>query len=274
MAYKKTGCTCRVPPVSQKSKTIVGSDRLNWRDSEGRLFLFHGNDRTPVSIEPDPNYTGMHRIRFPDGGLSDMANLTRAKDAAIALALRILNAWMRRLDALETLMIEKGHFSKEQATKATIDPRPISKEPIASWLSAELKKLRELGKIAGKAPVLKGETLSRLVIADLAMTMVEVCEFQPGENLICLLQELLDVDRHRASQAEKPSEAFQHAVQIDAQSAIQEKTIGVRQLAKMVSVNASTVSGWRRDPDYQEAVATFKSVFSRALADNPDFFRS
>ena len=53
---------------------------------------------------------------------------------------------MRRLNALETLMIEKGHFSQEQATKATNDPRPISKEPIASWLSAELKKLRDFRK--------------------------------------------------------------------------------------------------------------------------------
>jgi hypothetical protein len=34
----------------------------------------------------------MYRIRFPDGGLSDMANLTRAKDAAIALALQSLNS--------------------------------------------------------------------------------------------------------------------------------------------------------------------------------------
>ena len=158
---------------------------------------------------------------------------------------------MRRLNALETLMIEKGHFSKEQATKATNDPSPISKEPIASWLSAELKKLREFEKIVGKAPVLKGETLSRLVIADLAMTMVEMCALQPGENLICLLQELLDVDRYRASQADKPSEAFQQAAQIDAQMAVQGKSIGVRQLAKMVSVNASTISGWRRNPDYQ-----------------------
>jgi hypothetical protein len=33
----------------------------------------------------------MYRIRFPDGGLSDMVNLTRAKDAALAFALRALN---------------------------------------------------------------------------------------------------------------------------------------------------------------------------------------
>jgi len=34
----------------------------------------------------------MYRVRFPDGGLSDMVSLTRAKDAAIALALQSLNS--------------------------------------------------------------------------------------------------------------------------------------------------------------------------------------
>jgi hypothetical protein len=30
---------------------------------------------------PDQHWTGMWRIAFPDGRLSDMLNLTRAKDA-------------------------------------------------------------------------------------------------------------------------------------------------------------------------------------------------
>ena len=32
-------------------------------------------------IVPDPTYPGMYRIRRPDGTLTDMANLTRIKDA-------------------------------------------------------------------------------------------------------------------------------------------------------------------------------------------------
>src|SRR5215475_2001459 len=83
MAYTKTGGTCRADPTSQKPRAIVGLDRLKWRNADGRLFLYHGNDPNPlVTIEPDSKYSGMYRIRFPDGGLSDMANLTRAKDAA------------------------------------------------------------------------------------------------------------------------------------------------------------------------------------------------
>jgi hypothetical protein len=93
MAYTKIGDTCRVSPASQKPKTIVGRDRLNWHKADGRLFLYHGNNRNPLlTVEPDSKYTGMYRIRFPEGGLSDMVNLTRAKDAAIALALQSLNS--------------------------------------------------------------------------------------------------------------------------------------------------------------------------------------
>jgi hypothetical protein len=33
-------------------------------------------------IEPDSTYPGMWRLRWPDGDLSDMANIARAKDAA------------------------------------------------------------------------------------------------------------------------------------------------------------------------------------------------
>jgi hypothetical protein len=32
-------------------------------------------------IVPDATYAGMYRIRKPDGTLSDMVNLTRARDA-------------------------------------------------------------------------------------------------------------------------------------------------------------------------------------------------
>jgi hypothetical protein len=56
MAYKKIGDTCRVPPASQKPKTI-GLDRLNWRYADGRLFLYHGNNRNPLlTVDPEKTY--------------------------------------------------------------------------------------------------------------------------------------------------------------------------------------------------------------------------
>jgi hypothetical protein len=94
MGYTKT---IRVTPTAEKSKTIVGRDRLSWRRANGRLFLFCGNNDDHLAIvEPDSKYPGvMWRIRFPDGRLSDMANLTRAKDAAVTCALRSLNSRMQ-----------------------------------------------------------------------------------------------------------------------------------------------------------------------------------
>jgi hypothetical protein len=36
-------------------------------------------------IVPDERYPGMYRLRLPDGSLSDVVNLTRAKDALAAV---------------------------------------------------------------------------------------------------------------------------------------------------------------------------------------------
>jgi hypothetical protein len=38
-----------------------------------------------AEVTPDSEYAGMWRIRWPDGQLSDMVNLSRAKDAAMVL---------------------------------------------------------------------------------------------------------------------------------------------------------------------------------------------
>ena len=44
-----------------------------------------------ATIEPDANWPGMWRVRL-GGMLSDLANLSRVKDAAISIVLRGLNA--------------------------------------------------------------------------------------------------------------------------------------------------------------------------------------
>jgi hypothetical protein len=47
--------------------------------------LFVGRRRV-LQIERDAQYPQMWRVRLPDGGLSDMVNLTRAKEAALDIA--------------------------------------------------------------------------------------------------------------------------------------------------------------------------------------------
>lgn len=57
-----------------------------------RTKLFYG--RKPLlEVVPDAEYPAMWRVVWPDGSLSDMANIARAKDAAMvgARALGIIN---------------------------------------------------------------------------------------------------------------------------------------------------------------------------------------
>ena len=62
---------------------------LIWDGRQLRLFSSRG--RVLASIEPDQTWPGMWRVRLPDGNLTDMVNLSRAKDAAVSLALGALN---------------------------------------------------------------------------------------------------------------------------------------------------------------------------------------
>jgi hypothetical protein len=82
------------------SQAIVGGDRLRWRKEGDHLFLYHGSGNRPlVSVVPEPKYPGLFRVRYPSGALSDFVNLTRAKDAAAAFALRRLNSKARESGA-------------------------------------------------------------------------------------------------------------------------------------------------------------------------------
>jgi hypothetical protein len=66
---------------------IYGHQDVRW---EGRrLRLVTG--RLLAIVEPDSRYAGMFRVRLPDGRQTDIVNLSRAKDAAVALALASLN---------------------------------------------------------------------------------------------------------------------------------------------------------------------------------------
>jgi len=72
------------------TKHGYGGDDLTWKGNK-----VYANGKVITRIEPDAAYPGMWRVRKADGSLSDMVNLTRAKDAAKATALSILNAGRR-----------------------------------------------------------------------------------------------------------------------------------------------------------------------------------
>ncbi len=93
-AGKSVPCSkvsCSAPACDKKS--VIGRDRLAWRKDGVRLLLYHGSDPNLLaSVEPDAKYPFLFRVRYPDGHLSDVVNLTRAKDAACWVALRSLNS--------------------------------------------------------------------------------------------------------------------------------------------------------------------------------------
>jgi hypothetical protein len=46
------------------------------------------SNKVLATVIPDQTYPGMWRIQWPDGTVSDMVNLARAKDAAVVIASR------------------------------------------------------------------------------------------------------------------------------------------------------------------------------------------
>src|SRR5262249_44335053 len=82
---------------------MIESHQLAWRTIENGFALHRWQAKTPLlHVVPDTPYPGMWRIRSPDGRLTDMASLTRAKDAAVSIAVETLNAGKRgRQSSLE-----------------------------------------------------------------------------------------------------------------------------------------------------------------------------
>lgn len=69
-----------------------GSPLFRFRPSNGGLGICVGRSKPIVYVVEDLVRAGMYRVRFPDGRLSDLVNLSRAKDAALSHAAAIVNA--------------------------------------------------------------------------------------------------------------------------------------------------------------------------------------
>jgi len=73
-----------------KRSRIVASTELVWWPCGAGFTLHLGRSKPLLSVVPDVTHSGMWRISHR-GRLSDMVNLTRAKDAALTWALGDLN---------------------------------------------------------------------------------------------------------------------------------------------------------------------------------------
>jgi hypothetical protein len=61
------------------------------RDLQWRGNALHLGQRKLAEVIPDAKWAGMWRVRLPGGHLTDMVNISRARDAARSLALADLN---------------------------------------------------------------------------------------------------------------------------------------------------------------------------------------
>jgi hypothetical protein len=176
------------------------------------------------------------------------------------------DAWFHRTSRDFDFIKKRGDFSHHVAILALTDPDWETKETVAAWLRKELKQLREAEAEPGTAPVRRGKALSRIKISEIA---VELLECLAGQKLTCLFQELLDVDRHRKSRSEAFSQ-LEAAAEIEAQTQLQGKPLGVREFAKYMSVAPSSVTRWRRYGFFWERVELMKSSWERVLRE--DYF--
>jgi hypothetical protein len=72
---------------------MIESIELTWRKDVLGFALYLGQAKSPLlHVVPDAIHAGMWRVRLPDGRLSHMVNLARAKDAGVSVALGILNS--------------------------------------------------------------------------------------------------------------------------------------------------------------------------------------
>ena len=85
---------------------LLGPNDLIW--SYNKLCR-HGSHRALIRVERDSKYLDMWRVRLPSGGLSDMTNMTRAKDGAMCVALQAIN------DPVRSARNTKGGTSAREA---------------------------------------------------------------------------------------------------------------------------------------------------------------
>ena len=88
--------------------------------------LHFGKSRKALAwVKPDERYPTMWRIHWPDGEVSDMVNLTRARDAAMAIAERGPPRLERRIFRWE----QKCRESRRGAARSDFGGHPVSDSP-------------------------------------------------------------------------------------------------------------------------------------------------
>jgi len=92
MSRARATCAAHDAP-SRKFK--FNRSLYEWRRTDAVWSLIRSG-RSVATVVPDRRLPHMFRIKLPDGSISDMLNLARAKDAALSLADASLDGRIRR----------------------------------------------------------------------------------------------------------------------------------------------------------------------------------
>jgi hypothetical protein len=76
---------------------VFARSQLYWQRNQ--LFRW-GSSKLLAEVIPDSTLPGMWRVQLPNGHRTDMVNLSRARDAAMALAVSYLNRQEREESAM------------------------------------------------------------------------------------------------------------------------------------------------------------------------------
>jgi hypothetical protein len=87
-------------------KGMFDTKDLQWKGN--RLTMLTRKSVPVVEIVPDDHWPSMWRVKRPDGSLTDMVNRTRARDAADAILLGILNTRESRVEAAPVRPLEEA----------------------------------------------------------------------------------------------------------------------------------------------------------------------
>lgn len=125
-------------------------------------------------------------------------------------------------------------------------------EALAFFLRTSLRELKHAEKLRKAAPVRALKLLPRSLIAEIAMDLLASCEtwgYPPGHSLNNLIRELLNLEHDRQGMS-RDVETKERTARILAQA----PTVRTRELARALHVNASTISRWRKSPEFKRMI--------------------
>ena len=139
-------------------------------------------------------------------------------------------------------------------------------ETLAFLLRIFLRAVKHAEKNCKAAPVRTLNLVPRSLIAEIALYLLESCQtwkYPPGPWLNSLMRELLNLEGYRQGMS-RDFETQERAAWIVAQA----PKVRTRELATTLHVNASTISRWRRSPEFKHMVERKKKVLE-VLKANP-----